>query len=120
MIRALPQRFEARLLNLIDYFLQGLIPLRSPKTLALLFSLSVPVWLFETGLFFFIGYSFGLHEVYYDDAGKPYTMTQEPADFWCDLDEWPKGIQGSLIMARTDARRRPVLDEPEEWPGKAP
>lgn len=64
LIRPLPQRFEVRLLNLIDYFLHGLIPLRSPKTLALLFSLSLPVWLFETGLFFFIGYSFGLHEVY--------------------------------------------------------
>lgn len=63
---------------------------------------------------------FGLHEVYYDKEGLPWSMTEEPAAFACDADEGPGGIQQSLMMARTDARIRPVFDEPEVWPGKAP
>lgn len=69
VVRPLPQRFESPLRNLVDYFLHGLIPLRSPRTLALLFLLSIPVWLFEAGLFFMIGFSFGLHHVY-DNLGQ--------------------------------------------------
>lgn len=60
----LPQRFEAFALRSIDYFLQGLIPLRSPKTLAVLLFLSFWAWLLEAGLFFLIGFSFDLHNVY--------------------------------------------------------
>jgi len=34
--------------------------------------------------------------------------------------EGPSGISGSLRIAATDARLRPVLDEPETWPGERP
>lgn len=70
LIRPLPQRFESIARHLIDYFLHGLTSLRSPKTLAVLFALSIPVWLFEAGLFYMIGLSFDLDSVY----GSPMQM----------------------------------------------
>lgn len=66
------------------------------------------------------GSGYGLHEVYYDDDGLPWTMTEDAVRFVCDLSEGPEGIAGSLLTARVDARKRPVLDEPKKWPGKAP
>lgn len=63
---------------------------------------------------------FGLHEVYYDSEGRPWSMTVEPATFACDVDEGPEGVRGSLLMARVDAIKRPVLDVPDVWPGEAP
>ena len=62
LLRPLPERFEARARDLIEFFLHGLIPLRSPRTLGGLFLLSLPIWLFEASLFFVIGISFGLQE----------------------------------------------------------
>ena len=64
MIRPLPDRVAVPLNRLIELFLQGLVPLRSPRTLALLMLLSTPIWLFESALFFFVGFSFGLDDVY--------------------------------------------------------
>jgi hypothetical protein len=63
---------------------------------------------------------FGLHEVYYDSDGLAWTMTEKPASFVCDVDEGAQGIKQSLLMARVDAIKRPVFDEPEVWPGKSP
>jgi hypothetical protein len=54
---------------------------------------------------------FGLHEVFYDEAGCPTSMTANPVDFVCDGDEGSAGIIGSLEMALADAKGRPVLDE---------
>ena len=68
-VRPLPARIEARVRDLIVLFLNGLEPLRSPRTLALLLLLSVPVWLFESALFFFVGFSFGLNNIY-DNLGE--------------------------------------------------
>lgn len=68
------------------------------------------------------GNGFGLHEVQYDKEGLPFSMTEEPASFVAALEEGPQGIHQSMMMARTDAIRRPIFEEPEEgkWPGKAP
>jgi hypothetical protein len=68
------------------------------------------------------GEGFGLHEVFYDDFGLPWGMTENPAKFVCSTDEGPAGINDSLLVARVDAIQRPVFDEPEEgkWPGKPP
>jgi hypothetical protein len=66
------------------------------------------------------GGGYGLHEVYYDAAGLPWTMTAEPTSFVCDVDEGPEGVKEALLMARVDAIKRPVLDEPEKWPGESP
>lgn len=63
---------------------------------------------------------YGLHEVYYDDDGLPWSMTREPASFVSDFAEGPEAIAGALLTARVDAKKRPVLDEPKKWPGKNP
>jgi hypothetical protein len=68
------------------------------------------------------GEGFGLHEVFYDDAGLPWGMTENPASFVCGTDEGPAGIRESLLRARFAAIKHPIFDEPEErkWPGKPP
>jgi len=66
------------------------------------------------------GGGYGLHEVYYDDAGLPWGMTEKPTGFACDKDEGPTGIEEQLLMAIDDARNEEVFDEPEKWPGKSP
>ena len=68
-IAPLPQRSQEPLRDLVDMFLDGLQPLRSQRKLALLFLLSVPIWMFEAALFLSIGYSFGLQHVY-DNPGE--------------------------------------------------
>ena len=62
--RPLPQALEARSHRFIDLVLEGLGSLRSPRTLLLLFVLSTPIWLLEAALFYMIGLSFELDEVY--------------------------------------------------------
>ena len=62
LLRPLPERFEGPARGLIEHFLQGLIPLRSFRTLSGLLLLSLPVWLFEASLFFLIGLSFDLQD----------------------------------------------------------
>lgn len=66
------------------------------------------------------GDGYGLHEVFYDAEGRPWSMTRNPISFTCDLSEGPEGIVNSLLNARVDAKKRPVLDEPKKWPGKNP
>jgi hypothetical protein len=66
------------------------------------------------------GSGYGLHEVLYDDEGQPWAMTNDPIGFSCRSDEGPQGIRTSLLMARVDAIKRPVFDEPKKWPGKNP
>ena len=69
VISPLPSGPRLRIERLFDLFLHGLKPLSSPGTILAIFLLSVPIWLFEAGLFFLIGFSFGLHEVY-DNLGQ--------------------------------------------------
>jgi len=69
------------------------------------------------------GSGFGLHEVYYDEAGLPWGMTERPCGFACYADEDPRGsIIGQLKRAIRDVRLRSqeILEEPKEWPGKSP
>lgn len=53
---------------------------------------------------------FALHEVYYNEAGKPDGLTDSPVSFGADKDEGPEGIITSLELALKDARERPVLN----------
>lgn len=55
---------------------------------------------------------FGIHEVHYDKDGKATSMSERPAAFVGDT---PEEVRGSLMMAKMDATRRPVFDEPEDW-----
>lgn len=68
------------------------------------------------------GDGFGLHEVYYDDAGQPWAMTERPATFQTDESEDENAVRRMLQLALDDAQKRPVLVEPRkgQWPGKAP
>ena len=67
------------------------------------------------------GGGYGLHEVYYDKDGLAWAMTEKPVGFVCDVDEDPKeSIGEQLLMAKTNARMRPIFEEPDEWPGKNP
>ena len=64
VLSPLPMNLQARLSDIVDMLLQGIEPLRSPKTIGVLFLLSLPIWLFESALFLLIGYSFDLQEVH--------------------------------------------------------
>jgi len=66
------------------------------------------------------GSGFGLHEVFYDKAGEPLTMTAKPISFTCDSDEDPSCIGMAMAMAQRDAFERDVLEEPQKWPGEVP
>lgn len=57
---------------------------------------------------------YGLHGVYYDDAGKVQSMDEE-AMVESDSEEGKAGIIASLTTALEDAMNRPILDEPD-WP----
>lgn len=60
------------------------------------------------------GSGFGLHEVYYGEAGEPIRMTAEPAGFVADAEEGPGAIIRALQRALKGAGP-PVFDEPAEW-----
>ena len=51
---------------------------------------------------------YGLHEVYYGDDGRITRWSAEPARF---SSETASGIHESLLRARVDARKRPILLE---------
>ena len=65
-VRPLPKRFEAPIRNVIDYFLHGLVPLRSPQMVIRLFLISVPIWLLEALLFFLVAFSFDMQNAFPD------------------------------------------------------
>ena len=62
-----------------------------------------------------VGY--GLHEVYFRDDGRAWSMTENPATF--EGDE-PEEVLAALDMAVEAARQRPVFDEPETWAPREP
>jgi len=64
LLKPLPHAFAGQLRPLIDLVIQGLAALGSPRTVLGMFLLSMPIWLLEAGLFFVLGYSFGLENVY--------------------------------------------------------
>jgi len=50
---------------------------------------------------------YGVHEVFYDESGKPWTMTQEPVH----VDgESAKDVVAYLRLIQHDLKRSPVLD----------
>ena len=50
---------------------------------------------------------YGVHEVFYNEAGKPWTMTQEPVH----VDgESVKDVVAYLKLIQHDLKRLPVLD----------
>lgn len=54
-----------------------------------------------------------LHEVFYDEDGKPSMYTNDPISFAVDADEGLSALTEALERALHDARERPVLDVSE-------
>lgn len=61
------------------------------------------------------GRAFALHEVYYDENGKPLAMTVDPATFVAVAEDSPETVIEALKMALKDAENSPVFDPPKEW-----
>jgi hypothetical protein len=56
--------------------------------------------------------SIGLHEVFYNDAGEAWAMTERPVGFaGPNVEE----VVASLELALRDAKNKPVFQEPEKW-----
>lgn len=56
---------------------------------------------------------YAVHEVWYDEAGKPWTMTEEPVDIVGDS---AKDVLAYLKLIQHDLKRLPVLDlERVKW-----
>ncbi len=64
LVSPAPPRVREGFANVVALFLEGLAPLRSPQMLALLFVMSIPIWLFEAGVFFLMAYPFDLNYVF--------------------------------------------------------
>lgn len=69
LLRPLPGRLASPLGGMVSLFIEGLTALRTPRELGGLLLLSAPVWLFESGLFMLVGFSFGLDRAF-DSLGK--------------------------------------------------
>ena len=102
VVRPLPERIASRIAGLIRLFLDGLTPLRSPRTLTILFLLSMPIWLFESALFFFVGFSFGLENVYesLSDLAVSVVLVTALANIGSSVPAAPGGIGLFELVAR--------------------
>ena len=101
-MRPLPDRFAEFALRMMDMFLHGLYSLRSPRALAALFALSLPIWLVEVGVFFLVGMSFDLHNVYPSVAAMAIAMTlvSSIANIGASVPAAPGGLGLFEIIAR--------------------
>ena len=64
--RPFPDRLKSLAESLTGMLLQGLEPLRDPRKLAVLFVLSIPIWLTEAAVFWIMAFPFGIHETHAD------------------------------------------------------
>lgn len=62
---------------------------------------------------------YAIHEVYTDDGGKPWSMTEDPVTFVGDS---KADVIESLQRALRSSQAMNVFEVPEpgKWPGKAP
>ena len=102
LIDRLPDRLGSPLLRAFGLFLEGLTPLRDPRTLALLFVLSVPIWLLESALFFVVGFSFGLDDVFdsLGDMAVAQVLVTAVANIGSSIPAAPGGVGLFEIVAR--------------------
>lgn len=59
---------------------------------------------------------YALHEVYYDEHGKPRSYAESPSTFLGDAAAGPEGIAAALRTALQDAENHPVLDAAGDFP----
>jgi uncharacterized protein (TIRG00374 family) len=102
IITPLPRALKQRAAPLIDLFIDGLKALRSPRTVGALFLISIPIWLLEAGLFFVLGYSFGLDSVYDSPAEMAAAMLLVTAfaNIFASVPAAPGGIGLFELAAR--------------------
>lgn len=60
MTGPLPERFQAKTLGLASSLLEGLTVVNSPKSLAIVFLYSLPVWAFEAAMYYLISIGFDM------------------------------------------------------------
>ena len=75
LARPLPAKLRSLLDSLVVMLLQGLTPLRDPRTMAVLFALSVPIWLTEVAVFYIMGFSFDIDDAHTGPGPMAATMT---------------------------------------------
>lgn len=73
--RLLPERWRDFADSAIEKALRGLSPLRDPATLGTLFILSIPIWLAEAGVFYIVGFAFGIDDSHTSAWTMLVTMT---------------------------------------------
>ena len=59
-----PFKTRSKIMTVIDLFISGLTVLRNPRRLSIVVLLSIPVWIMESALFFFVGFAFGFDGIY--------------------------------------------------------
>lgn len=60
----MPGRLASKVRTLVTLFIEGLAVLKSPKRLLMVFLLSLPVWLLEALMYYFVAFSFDLNNVF--------------------------------------------------------
>ena len=102
VVDRLPVRVGQKLVPLVDLFLDGLKSLGSPGSLLGLFVLSIPIWLLESGLFFFIGFSFGFQDVYDNlwEMAAALVLVTAIANIGASIPAAPGGIGLFELVAR--------------------
>ena len=100
--KPLPRMLQFQLLRMFRMFLDGLKSLARPTNLVGLFLMSMPIWLFEAGLFFLIGYSFHLDKLYDSPLEMAVTMVLVTAiaNIGSSVPAAPGGIGLFEIIAR--------------------
>jgi hypothetical protein len=56
--------------------------------------------------------AYGLHEVFYNEAGDAWGMTDKPVGF---VGETPEELKSTIVKMALSAFDRPVFIEPEVW-----
>ena len=79
LARPLPERARRFIDSAMEQALRGLSPLRNPATLGTLFILSIPIWLAEAGVFYLMGFAFGIDQSHSSAWAMMATMTMVAA-----------------------------------------
>ena len=98
----MPGGLGQRLEELVELFITGLSVLKSPRNLGFLFVLSLPVWLFESVLFFLVGFSFDLNDRFAGlwQMGVAALLVTAIANLGASLPSSPGGIGLFELFAR--------------------
>ena len=111
LIKIGPRRFQKQLGDVLDDILHSLASIRSVNSVIGLFLLTIPIWLFEAGLFFVIGISFGLDDVYNSFITMALTMmlVTATANIGSSIPSAPGGVGLFELIARETLVLMPLV-----------